>query len=56
MKRACALLTVITALLFACGKYGPPRRVRPEPPATTPTQLEVEAESPGADEGQEEDQ
>ena len=51
MRRACALLLLLCALHVGCGKYGPPRRVRPEPPApaasTAPAEPETGAE-PGS--------
>jgi len=46
MTRSCALLLAIAALLVACGKYGPPKRVRPEPTASPAAELEIGAESP----------
>ena len=46
MTRTCALLLAIAALLVACGKYGPPRRVRPEPTASPTAELEAGPESP----------
>jgi hypothetical protein len=36
----------IAALLVACGKYGPPRRVRPEPTVSPTAELETGQESP----------
>jgi hypothetical protein len=57
MTRACALLMAIAALLVACGKYGPPKRVRPEPTASPAVELETGADSPEEpDEDQEKDQ
>jgi hypothetical protein len=46
MTRSCALLVAIAALLVACGKYGPPRRVRPEPTVSPAAELEAGVESP----------
>ena len=46
MTRTYALLLAITALLVACGKYGPPRRVRPEPTVSSTAELETGQESP----------
>ncbi len=57
MTRSCALLLAITALLVACGKYGPPKRVRPEPTASPAAELEIGAESPEErDQDEEKDQ
>ena len=46
MTRTYALLLAIAALLVACGKYGPPRRVRPEPTVSPTVELETGQESP----------
>jgi hypothetical protein len=46
MTRTYALLLAIAALLVACGKYGPPRRVRPEPTVSPTAELETGQESP----------
>ncbi len=46
MTRTYALLLAIAALLVACGKYGPPRRVRPEPTVSPSAELETGQESP----------
>ena len=46
MTRTYALLLAIAALLVACGKYGPPRRVRPEPSVSPTAELETGQESP----------
>jgi hypothetical protein len=54
MRRACALLGLLVLTLVACGKYGPPVRTRPAPPAT-PTEAAEPAETadPDADEQEE---
>jgi hypothetical protein len=46
MTRTCALLVAIAALLVACGKYGPPRRVRTESTAPATAELAPGSESP----------
>jgi len=61
MRRAGTLLLLLCVLHIGCGKYGPPRRTRPEPsaPAAAPAELEAPAEpDSGAEpaEAQEEDQ
>ena len=57
MTRSCALLLAITALLVACGTYGPPRRVQPKPTASPAAELEIGAESPAErDQDEEKDQ
>ncbi len=64
MRRACTLLLLLTALLVACGKYGPPQRVRTEPPAPAAAAepapvvepAELEAETPEPADAQEDDQ
>jgi hypothetical protein len=67
MRRACTLLLLLTALLVACGKYGPPRRVRPEPtapaaaaaepaPVVAPAELEAESAPAEPTDAQEENQ
>ena len=45
MMRSCALLA-IAVLIVACGKYGPPKRVRPRATAPPAVELEAGAESP----------
>jgi len=44
VTRICSLLA-IAALFVACGKYGPPRRVRPQTPAPPAVELEAGAAS-----------
>ena len=57
MTRSCALLLAIAVLLVACGKYGPPRRVQPEPTASPAAELEIGVESPEErDQDEEKDQ
>lgn len=47
MTRICALLA-ITVLIVACGKYGPPKRIRPQPAASPAVELEAEGALPEA--------
>jgi len=56
MTRTCALLVAIAALLVACGKYGPPRRVERKPAVPATAELEVAPEPHEADQADQADQ
>jgi hypothetical protein len=45
MTRTCALLA-IAVFIVACGKYGPPKRIRPKPAASSAVELQAEVASP----------
>ena len=53
MRRARAVLALAALVWVACGKYGPPVRTRPEPPAAATANAEAAgAADPEEEEGE----